>query len=157
MSGSWYISRLIKDAIPIRSGNIGDWGIAIDFLCLGEEETLKLHADDSDLFLNDDYNNLLLLEKKIGELYNQGNLSSFELSVLKEMSLSKSKQQLVESLGKDYKTIMVTFDRLTEMLGFILGGEFTNEGYLAYIAKKYNLDQEQVRKLQSFMNYKGIK
>jgi hypothetical protein len=155
--GSWYISRLIKDSTAIRTGNNSDWGFMLDCLDLGEDGAFRLHENDGDLFDSDDYNNLLILEKKINSLYSQGKLSLFELETIKEMSQNKSKYQLTKSLGKDYKTIMSIFDHLTEMLGFCLGGIFTNEGYLDYMVNKYKLSPEKSRMVESFMEYRGLK
>lgn len=98
---------------------------------------------------SDEYNDLLLIEKKIDSLKRDGLLSDEELETISEATgdtpgfYSKSRVKR--------ETLQRKFTAICDRLAFYLGGYFTDEGYLDYMRKKYRLDEEQLEVLRTYM------
>ena len=120
-------------------------------------ETLLLDREKIRLIGNlndDDYNNLLLLEKKIKELINKNIFSPLELDILGELYKNRSTKVIYGKLGIADKTFYIYFKALCEKIAFSLGGYFTDEGYIRYMVSKYNLTEEQEDILRAFIKSK---
>lgn len=131
---SWYIKNLIQYADSIRNNIYTESGIEVD-----------LDLED------EDYNNLLIVEKKIKDLYESELLSTKELSIIQEVSQGKTFLELESVLDLNRNTIAKVFNLVCDKIAFILGNQFTNEGYLNYMKIKHNLSEEQIESLKVFM------
>jgi hypothetical protein len=121
---SWFIQTLLLDRDRIRS--------EIDFE-------------------SNDYNNLLIIENKIKELLSNNTLTNKELFMLDIIITSGSYDSAGDILDITRQTASKYFRAICNKISFSLGGEFTDNGYLEYMAKKYNLDNEQVNKMREHM------
>jgi len=122
---SWLVETLLRDRYRIRS--------------------------DPD-FSSDEYNNLIIIESKIKELYESGSIDDFELALLEYVSTSNNYTALEEVLGIRRRTIASHFKRICDRISYSLGGEFTDAGYIEYMRKTYNLSEEEVEKIIMHMN-----
>lgn len=101
---------------------------------------------------SDEYNDLLIVEKKIKELTAKNLLSSEDLYIIDEMSgdipgfESKPKSQK-ETEYKKYFSIC-------NRIAYYMGGYFTDDGYLEHMKRKHKLNDEQVDILRVFINSK---
>ena len=114
-----------------------------------------LELDDNnllDLESNDEFNDLILIEKKIEELYKDELLSDFDIEVIDYMSDGKPLSESKEYLGKGKQSISKHFSSICKRIGYFLGGHFTDEGFINEIAKNKNLTKEQIDKARKFMS-----
>ena len=110
---------------------------------------LETHNLDSD-----EYNNLLLVEKKIDTLYKAEILSDFDLEVLRCVSSGKSSFELEKKLNLNRVTISKLFINLCERIAYFMGGSFTDEGYISQVARDNRLTNDQVKILRSYISGK---
>jgi len=108
-----------------------------------------LHAQSD--FESDEYNNLLVVEKKIEELLDKGLLSERELNILNVVASGDLYGDLDESLGLNRRTVYKIFNDICEKISFSIGDVFTDAGYISYMAEKYNLTARQIEKLENFI------
>ena len=133
---SWYVETLLTNREYIRSE-------IIQRSETGDKVLLNLNGND--------YNNLLILEKTISDLYDAGNISDREIEVINLVSTAKSLRKLEKENKLARHSLSKAFYTVCEKLAFILGGEFTDEGYLAYIKTKYRLDEKQTDEVREYM------
>jgi hypothetical protein len=119
---SWIIERLINDSLEIGKG--------------------EFNPDD------DDYNDLFLVEAKIKELAVKGLLSSSDLDIIAYMRNGKDTS---ESTKGEKWVLSKKYSEICDRIAFYIGGYFTDDGYIAYIANKYKLDTEQIETLRAFI------
>lgn len=101
---------------------------------------------------SDDYNDLLLLEAKIADLYTAGLLSDYDIELIELISDGKPiSDRTVKSIGRVRQSVSKDFRSLCDRLSFYIGGEFTDVGYLEKFRKKYNLSDEQIKKAEKYM------
>lgn len=95
---------------------------------------------------SDEFNDLILLEKKIVEFREDHLFTSAELELLDMMYGSKIEDPV------RYATLLRRyFDGICTKLTIALGGIFTDEGYIDYMHNKYNLTDEQVNTIEKYM------
>ncbi len=169
MSNGWYVETLLrnreiiktnittKEFVKIKTNSRelkDDPEILYD---IGfDEENFGFLTEVSD-FYNDDYNNLLLVENKLKELIENKQLSTEEANVTIGILQHKSLKELGKELNiKDRRTLIDIFRRVCTRLEFILGGDFSDEGYLDYMAEKYNLSESEIQKARDYMNSNKI-
>jgi hypothetical protein len=134
---SWYVETLLIDSEHIRS----------DVIKRVSEYGDRVYVD-----LNgNDYNNLLVLEKTIKDLHKSGHISDREVEVISLVSTAKSLRELEKENVLARHSLAKVFYNVCEKLAFILGGEFTDEGYLAYMKVKHKLDDEQLEQVREYM------
>jgi hypothetical protein len=120
-------------------------------------ETLLLDREKIRLVSNlndDDYNNLLILEKKIKELIDKEVFTPLELDILSVLLSNKGLNNVHIRLGISKITFYKYFKIVCEKLAFSLGGYITEEGYIKYFITKYNLTEIQEKTLRAFINSK---
>jgi hypothetical protein len=122
---SWYVSTLIKRSQLIKA------------------------KEDID---SDEYNDLIVLEKKIKDLCNLKLISEKEMLIIEAMKSCKSSYQLEKDLNLDRITIYKIFNDVSDRLSYYLGSEYTDVGYLTYLKNKYKLTEEQLNKVIKFIN-----
>jgi hypothetical protein len=102
-------------------------------------------------FEADDYNNLLIIEKKISSMEKNNMFSPQELKILaliREGYLFGDIESII-GLGRD--TVSKIFKNICERISFSLGGEFTNDGFIQEVSRKNKLTLEEQKKLEDFM------
>ena len=132
---SRYVETLLIFSDSIRSN------ICNSYTNYGEL-VVELDLDDND------YNNLLIMEKKIKELHGKGLLADKEIDILNAVSTGQSLHKLEKELELNRITISKIFRAVCNKIAYTLGGEFTNDGYIAYMKKKHNLSGKQIDKLK---------
>lgn len=124
---AWYINHLIKNRIEIKS---------------------KLDLE------SDEYNDLLVIEKKIEDLHKAEIISDKEMSLLKYVEDGKSMSNSKSGFGKNRVSVSRSFDNLCNKIAFYVGGYFTDDGYADYMKTKYDLTDEQLNKMLDYMKSK---
>ena len=105
-------------------------------------------------FESEEYNNLLIIEKKITQLYDAGRIDPFEMAVLNYVMSNRSYSELEDLLNISRLTISKHFRSICDRISFSLGSEFTDEGYIEHMREKYELKDEQIEKIRQHMNSK---
>lgn len=103
---------------------------------------------------SDDYNDFLLIEKAFTNLDNNGYISDKEKSILREILISGTFKAVSRKLNLNKKTVSRIYRVLCNKIAFYLGGEFTDDGYIEYMAEKYNLTDDKVSKLKEIISGK---
>lgn len=134
---SWYVETLLKNREALHASTI---------------QRVEEYGNRYQLNLNDnDYNNLLILEKNIESLYKAGNISYREMVLINRVSTGKSFRELEKNGDLTRHSLSKIFHNVCDKLAFILGGEFTDEGYLEYLKNKHKLSESQVEQAREYM------
>jgi len=106
---------------------------------------------------SDEFNDLIVIEKKIKELYDYNLLSDFDMEIIEFVSDGKPLSKSKDILGKDRTTISKNFSVICERIAYFLGGYFTNEGLIEDLKERFNLNEEQIQRAHSYIysNRKG--
>jgi hypothetical protein len=116
-----------------------------------DNSTVKGQGYLDPLLENDDYNDILLVEKSIKELTLKGVLSDYDLQVLdfvRDGNISFSGET---GFDRGRETLVKDFEYLCERLAFYMGGYFTNDGYIDELAVKYKLDAVQEAAMREYI------
>jgi hypothetical protein len=119
-------------------------------------EVLLLNKDSiraKNTLASDEYMDLLLVESTVTNFCKNNLLSEIEMRVLDYMTnvaLIEERQEI----NLDRGTISKIFKRICNRISYKLGDYFTDDGYLNYLAKKYKLSEEEVKRAKSFMESK---
>lgn len=98
-------------------------------------------------FESDLYSLLLTLEMRLERLDKKGLLSSDEIELIQKLGEKKTITRLSKDLGLSRISTSNKIDMLTKKLSMALGGVFTDEGYVEFLAEQYNLDVTQQKKI----------
>jgi hypothetical protein len=115
-----------------------------------QTEEIKVNPDIE----SDDFNNLLIIEKKIDELYNKNLLSNSDLKLINCMASGKIFEDASKILGISSALASKRFNDVCQKISFSLGGLFTDDGYLDYLKDSYNLTDEQIDKVIDYIHSK---
>lgn len=129
---SWYVESLLLNKEIIRVN-----------------QTKK----NRDFTESSEFLDLLTVENTLKEFKEHDLLSSLEIKVLDailEYGIANAKYKL----QLDRETISKIFKRVCNRIAFKLGDYFTDEGYLAYLATKYNLSDRKIKRIHSYMTSK---
>ena len=156
MSSSWYVEFLLRNRLVILSNLVPpDSNLSLydmkDSLSL--EEVDVVDQDPSYIVnLDDDvYNDLLIVEKTVKDLIKENRFSKKEKKILALTLNGKNIVDIERLSGISRITVSKILGNITDRIAFILGGEFTNEGFLEYMKEKYRLSNEQLNTINSFM------
>jgi len=118
---------------------------------LRDRTKIKTSPDiDSDI-----YNDLLILESKIKDLSNSGLVDEYDLELVDFVSDGKPfSENTIEHLGRVRQSVSKDFKELCRKIAFYVGGEFTDEGYLAKMKRKYKLSDKQIELARDYMKGK---
>lgn len=103
---------------------------------------------------SDEYNNLLVVESKVNELYNEGFLSDIDISILNLVGDGRPIRNLESEIDKNRITISKTFVQICDRISYFLGGYFTDEGFLDIMKSNYRLSDNEVNRLKDYMSGK---
>jgi hypothetical protein len=126
-SVSWYTGFLLKNRLEIRTN--------------GDIES-------------DEFNDLIVIEKKIKSLYMADIISKEEMNLIDYVADGKPMANSKENYGKNRISLAKDFSSLCRKIAFYVGGQFTDDGYVDYMKNKHHLTEEQVQKLHDYMNSK---
>lgn len=121
----------------------------IEYLLKNREEIRLSNDLDSDLF-----NDLLIVEREIKRFLNSGLISDKELEILEVILNSRSLLSAQDKAKYRRATMSKIFKGTCQKLSLSLGGIFTDEGYIQYMIDKYNLKDEEIKKLSAFIQSK---
>lgn len=148
---SWYIRNLIQNSDLIRASIYNEYEVSSNLFFDSPDELVEFTLRMDINFEDDQYSDLLIVEKKIKELYESQVLAKKELDILIGVSDGKSLIDLEGIVGMNRNTIAKILNSTCEKIAFILGGDFTDYGYLERMTQKYNLNEEQVKNLKEYM------
>lgn len=103
-------------------------------------------------FESDDYNNLLVIEKKMKEMDKNNLFNTEEIEVLNLIRAGYLFSDIEPMLKVGRETVSKIYKNVCERIAFSLGGEFTDEGFIQEVSEKNNLTPEEQDKLARFMN-----
>jgi hypothetical protein len=121
---SWFVQRLLMETTQIKG-------------------THDFEADD--------YNNLLIIEKKISDMVKNDLLTRNELRILELIKEGYLFSDIESMVGVGRETVSKTYKNICEKIAFSLGGEFTDDGFIKEVSKRHHLTKEEERKLSRFM------
>lgn len=78
----------------------------------------------------DDYNNCLLIQKCINDLQKSNLLSELEKDVLTAVYVGFNYAEISKLLNVNRQTVSMTFDKISDRIAYILGGEFSDASFL---------------------------
>ena len=153
---SWYVRELIKDSYKIKR-KVG----SVNYNPMYGSTKASFFFSDSDIpvgydrhlinddnsFDDDNYNDLLSVEMAIERLKELGLISDFELDVLSLVSSGATFNYITKTLSITNPTLRKIFKKLCDKIAFYLGDYFTDDGYIDYMQKKYNLNDDEVEKI----------
>lgn len=122
---SWIVARLLMETPQIKA----------------------VHDFDAD-----DYNNLLIIEKKIDDMLANHLFSKQEVNILNLIREGYLFGDIESQIGLGRDTVSKIYKNICERIAFSLGGEFTNEGFIKEVSRKNNLSPEEQEKLARFMD-----
>ena len=103
--------------------------------------SLGLILDKGDIE-SDSYTNALSIQTTIKKLYENHKLSKFDLSVLEKVSIGYGYAEIANLLEVDRKKVAESFRRSCRKVAFILGGDFTNDGFMEKYSDYISQDEE---------------
>ena len=109
---------------------------------LNKRGELKEKADIN----NDDFNDLLVVERAIENLKSDGKLTEAEIDILNFPYMNGGRNEKY-SFSKRYYAIC-------QKIAEHLGGYFTDDGYLNYMKYKYKLSEAQIDTLKQYIKSK---
>jgi hypothetical protein len=138
MSNSWYVEFLLRNREFIKNKiytQIPDMS----------EPAYVLDLED------DMYNDLLLVEGVIKDMWSSGRMTRKQIDIVKLISQGFNLTEIEERTGVSRTFSSKIFTEFCNTVAFILGGTFSDEGYIDYMREKYGLNNEQLEKLKKFL------
>lgn len=131
---SWYIENLLRNSIVIRDG-----------IMKSKNDTTVLNTN-SDMYMD-----LLSVEKTVKKLSESGLINPFDIKIVNLLESGLSIEEVADKLKVARPTITKKFSAVCNRIAFILGDNFSDSGYLNYLADKYNLTEEQIHRAFEYM------
>lgn len=157
MSSSWYVEFLLRNRVNIRSNMVPD-DVELEHPdtrdAISLEDVDEWRDEPSYLInFNDDvYNDLLIVEKKVKEMFLSRQITKKEMRILKRIMLGRNIVDVERDLNISRIWVSKTFSEVCDRIGYLLGGEFTDEGFLEYMKEKYQLQDSQMETMAEFLN-----
>lgn len=131
---SWYVENLLRGAQSIKNS-----------LMQSENDIVSSNMN-SDLYMD-----LLSVEKTLKDLNERGLLRLFDKKVIELLVNGMTIEEASEKLGVARPTITKRFSAVCDRIAFLLGDNFSDDGYIDYLKEKYNLKDEQISKAIDYM------
>jgi hypothetical protein len=103
-------------------------------------------------FESDDYNNLLVIEKKIQDMCANNLLTPHEVEIINLIRDGYLFSDIEPILKIGRETISKIYKNVCDRIAFSLGGEFTDDGFIQEVSERNNLSPREQQKLVQFMN-----
>jgi hypothetical protein len=102
------------------------------------------------------YNDLLLVEKTVKFLINRKRINHRERLILSLLINGHNINSISEVMNLTRITVVSVVHDICYRIGFILGGMFTDIGYIDYMEDKYGLTPQQCDRARKYItsNYK---
>lgn len=146
---SWIVQNLLSNRTRIRAksfNHVLDSTFTPD-LELADYSTFEDTLGYSDpLIESDEFNDLIVVEKAIEELIEMNLLSQQDIEVLE-----REVGGYYNRKNGQRKAQSKEFSKLCERVAYFLGGYFTDEGYIDYMARKYNLCSDDMLLLRVYI------
>ena len=164
---AWYVESLVLDRERIKQKALNGV-VVVDTNADGNmNESLFLHNttvesmdgyDDFNVSIyldadldNSVFNDLLLIEKAISALLEEGELDLIHIKVLNVLAGGGSLVSMAQREGTDVNMLIKHFFTACNKISYELQGHFTDAGYMKYMNDKYNLDKQQIKKIAKYM------
>ena len=130
---AWYVESLILDRERIRANFTNRLTIDLDDL------------DDAR------FNDLLLAEKTIAQLYGDNKIDEIDIEVLQTLSDGDSLVSKAKHYDVDVNELIRRFFTACNKISYELQGHFTDAGYIKYMCNKHKLNDKQINKMIGYM------
>jgi len=100
---------------------------------------------------NDVYNNALSIQILIKRLYGEGLISNEEVTIIDKIASGYSFAEVGDMMNVTRKRVAKKFKKTCGILGYILGGKFTDVGFAYDVASKRLLSEKAIAKLDKFL------
>ena len=160
---AWYVESLILDRARIKQNFTDGFIVESDdgddpnslrvINRAGNAFSSESHVTvyiDTDLD-NPLFNDLLLIEKAIGELYSTLELDETDIEVLQALSEGGSLVDMAQQKDVDVNMLIKYFFTACNKISYELQGHFTDAGYIKYMCDKHNLNEQQTKKMIRYM------
>ncbi|MEM4134561.1 MAG: hypothetical protein QXV73_05130 [Candidatus Micrarchaeia archaeon] len=121
-------------------------------LLLTSADEIKALFESQNPDIEDLYDDLITVEKKLEELYRKGYITDFDLLVIACVRTNKSFRKLEREFNISRLTLSNRFKKICEKIAFYLGGYFLDEGYVRKLRKKYRLSNYDTAKLSNYFS-----
>ena len=152
---SWIVRNLILDRNQIISN------ISKEHTISGSEKYENssgepMYADVKSIcfrvdFENDEWHFLIQVESKIKEMFESKQLTEKEVNILWLLSEGNSYKEVGKELNIGKSSVRKIFNSTCGKIAFALGGVFTDEGYVEYMAEKHSLTDVEISKMVTLM------
>lgn len=95
---------------------------------------------------SESFNNCLLIQKCISNLDKSGLLSDIEKDILSAVYSGFNYAEISKLLNVNRQTVSMVFDKVTDRIAYVLGGEFSDASFL-----------DRVQSLNSNMSSKNVR
>jgi DNA-directed RNA polymerase specialized sigma subunit len=138
---AWYCEYLLKNQNNIREAIIN----SRDAKSFIPDRIIEFDFND------DTYNDLLVLEKTIEVLRNTNNITNQEYKIIELIKNNTNIKEIENLLGLGRITIYRIFSDTCERIAYVLGGEFSNNGFIDKIQREYpNLTENQLERIKNY-------
>lgn len=122
---------------------------------LVEEYVRNLHTilEKGDIE-GDCYNNALSIKNLVEKQFDSGHISQFDVDVLKSISKGFSYFEVAQILNADRKRVADSFKKSCSKVAFLLGGDFTDIGFMYNTASKYVENEKDEETVEHFFGVK---
>lgn len=103
---------------------------------------------------SDEYDNLLVIERKITDLKDRGFISDIDSYIIDLVADGRPIRNLEIELDKSRITISKTFIQICSRISYFLGGYFTDDGFLDSLKYNYRLSDNDIEKLRMYITGK---
>ena len=103
-------------------------------------------------FENDEYLDLLEIEKAVDQLISTGKIRKIEKNILRDVQRGYTFYDIAKRRKLSRNTVRKIYKKVCERIAFYLGDKYTTEGFYEYFVHKYNLDENQIRKLEGVIS-----
>ena len=137
---SWIVSQLIRNSLMIKEAANKESITTFknfymqDVEQFNEEKPIELHSSPLD---NDEYNDVLLVDKAIEHLKNIGSLSEKDMELVEYLRGGGTVASKNRSISGSRMSLAKRETEISDRIAFYLGGYFTDDGYLDYMRNKY--------------------
>lgn len=150
---SWYIQFLLRHREEIREGAYKEEAHISDTIF--DDGVLDFGYTIPNLE-SDEFNDLLLVEKTIVELYRDGIITGDDIKLIEYVGMGLYFPDVAKKIGTGISsdTVADRFTKICTLTGYKLNNIFSDDEVCKLLKEKHNLSIEQVGKLKKYMKSK---